>query len=75
MRLLDVVALIEDAPEQGLRRGQVGTVVETLAPGVFEVEFCDLEGRTYALLALLENRLMVLTTNLTRRSLKKFDGL
>ena len=24
-----------------LARGQVGTVVESLAPGVFEVEFCD----------------------------------
>lgn len=60
MKLLDVVALIEDAPEKGLRRGQVGTVVETLAPGVFEVEFCDLKGRTYALLTLPETRLMVL---------------
>ena len=60
MKLLDVVALIEDVPEKGLRRGQVGTAVETLAPGVFEVEFCDLEGRTYALLALPETRLMVL---------------
>jgi hypothetical protein len=26
----------------------VGTVVETLAPGLFEVEFCDNDGRTYA---------------------------
>ena len=29
----DVVALLEDQPSQGLLRGQVGTVVETLAPG------------------------------------------
>jgi hypothetical protein len=28
IKLLDVVALIEDLPEQGLRRGEVGTVVE-----------------------------------------------
>ena len=27
-----VVALLEDKPEYGLRRGQVGTVVEPLAP-------------------------------------------
>ncbi len=60
MKLLDVVALIDDLPEKSLRRGQVGTVVETLAPGVFEVEFCDLEGRTYASAALPESRLMVL---------------
>ncbi|MGD0291526.1 MAG: DUF4926 domain-containing protein [Candidatus Binataceae bacterium] len=60
MKLLDVVALIEDEREKGLRRGQVGTIVETLASGVFEVEFCDLEGRTYASVALPERRLMLL---------------
>ena len=52
IRLLDVVALTEDLPQRGLGRGQVGTVVEALAPEVFEVEFNDDEGRTYALLAL-----------------------
>lgn len=50
--LLDVVALVEDLPEHGLQRGQVGTIVEVLAPGVFEVEFSALSGRTYALLSL-----------------------
>lgn len=60
MKLLDVVALIDDVTEKGLRRGQVGTIVEALAPGVFEVEFSDLEGRSYASLALSESRLMVL---------------
>jgi uncharacterized protein DUF4926 len=60
IRLLDVVALTEDLPERGLRRGQVGTVVEELAPGVYEVEFNDDEGRTYALLALKASQLMVL---------------
>jgi hypothetical protein len=60
MNLLDVVALMEDLPERGLARGQVGTLVELLAPGVFEVEFCDNEGRTYANLALRANQLMVL---------------
>jgi hypothetical protein len=55
-----VVALLEDKPEHGLRRGQVGTVVEPLAPGVFEVEFCDNEGRTYATLALPAAQIMIL---------------
>lgn len=55
-----VVALLQDLPERGLRRGQVGTVVEALAPDVFEVEFCDNEGRTYATLALRSHQLMVL---------------
>ena len=55
-----VVALLEDIPERGLRRGQVGTVVEPLAPGVFEVEFSDNQGRTYATLALRADQLIVL---------------
>jgi hypothetical protein len=41
IEMLSVVAVLEDLPEQGLVRGQVGTVVENWAPGVFEVEFCD----------------------------------
>jgi hypothetical protein len=42
MKLLDVVALTEEMPEKRLRRGQVGTIVEVLAHGVFEVEFADI---------------------------------
>jgi hypothetical protein len=60
IHLLDVVALTEDLPERGLSRGQVGTVVEELAPDVFEVEFSDNEGRSYAILALHSDQLMVL---------------
>ena len=60
MKLLDVVALLDDVPEKALQRGQVGTIVELLAPGVFEVEFSDLEGRAYAQAALPATRLMVL---------------
>jgi hypothetical protein len=55
-----VVALLEDMPERGLRRGQVGTVVESLAPAVFEVGFSDNDGRTYATLALRSDQLMIL---------------
>jgi Domain of unknown function (DUF4926) len=60
IQLLDVVALTDDLPNKGLLRGQVGTVVETLAPGVFEVEFSDDQGRTYAQVAIKENQLLVL---------------
>lgn len=60
INILDVVALTEDLPERGLRRGQVGTVVESLAPDVFEVEFSDNQGRTYAMLALRSEQLMAL---------------
>ena len=60
IRILDVIALTEDLPERKLRRGQVGTIVETLAPNVFEVEFNDNEGRTYATLSLKADQIMVL---------------
>ncbi len=49
IQLLDIVALTEDLPEHDLCRGQVGTIVEELAPDVYEVEFSDMDGRTYAL--------------------------
>ena len=60
IKILDVVALTADLPERGLRRGQVGTVVEKLDRNAFEVEFSDDHGRTYAMLALKANQFMVL---------------
>lgn len=66
IKLLDVVALTEDLPERGLLRGQVGTVVETLAPGVYEIEFCDEQGVSYASLALRAAQIMVLHYQLAK---------
>jgi hypothetical protein len=60
INVLDVVALLLDVPEHGLVRGQVGTVVEQLDEVVFEVEFSDDEGRSYAELALNADALLVL---------------
>ena len=57
--LLDVVALLYDVPTHGLRRGQVGTVVELL-DGACEVEFSDDEGKAYAELTLPHDRPLVL---------------
>lgn len=58
IKVLDTVALLQDLPEAGLQRGQVGTVVEELDPGVFEIEFSDDQGRTYASLAVEASRLL-----------------
>ena len=33
--LLSVVALLEDVPLHSLRRGEVGTIVERLSPGIY----------------------------------------
>jgi hypothetical protein len=60
IELLSVVALLTDRPERGLVRGQVGTVIESVAPGVYEVEFSDDSGRTYASLAIQGDELILL---------------
>ena len=60
IKLLDVVALLRDNTEKALVAGQVGTVVELLEEGVFEVEFSDDQGRTYAIAALKEAELILL---------------
>ena len=60
MRLLDVVALLEDLPELSLIRGQVGTIVEEYEPDVFEVEFSDTNGLAYAIETLNSSQLLVL---------------
>jgi Domain of unknown function (DUF4926) len=60
MKLLDIVALTQDLPALNLRKGQVGTIVELYEPTVFEVEFVDLQGKTYAVETLNANQLMQL---------------
>lgn len=55
-----VVALLEDLPAHGLLRGHVGTVVEVWQAGVFEVEFVDSTGRTFGLVTLRAEQLMLL---------------
>lgn len=60
MVLHDVIALTEDFPDAKLQRGQVGTIVAEWAPGVYEVEFSDLDGRIYASAALRADQLMTL---------------
>jgi hypothetical protein len=58
IEMLAVVALVKDLPDEGLVRGQVGTVVESWAPDVYEVEFSDGNGKAYAMVALSADQLM-----------------
>jgi hypothetical protein len=62
IEVLDVVALAHDFPDERLVRGQVGTVVEALSPGMFEVEFSDDAGKTYSMLPLAADQLILLHT-------------
>ncbi len=55
---LDVVALTCNLPEQGLVRGDVGTVVLVHGAGeAYEVEFVGYDGHTVALLTLERDQL------------------
>ena len=54
---LDPVVLNEDLPAHGLRRGDIGAVVEIYSPEDFEVEFVTGAGRTQALVSLHINQI------------------
>ena len=50
--VLDTVVLDRDVPEHGLRRGDLGAVVEVYEPDGLEVEFVRASGRTQAVVEL-----------------------
>ena len=51
-RALDTIVVDRDLPEYGLRRGDLGAVVEVYEPDGLEVEFVTASGRTAALVTL-----------------------
>jgi len=62
-KLFDVIAILDDIPDHGLLKGQVGTLVEQLSEDTFEVEFSDNSGKTYAIMPLATHRFIVLHYN------------
>ena len=50
--LLDTVVLTNDIADAGLRRGDLGAIVEVHSFSAYEVEFVAASGRTQALLTL-----------------------
>ena len=52
MQTLDVVVLTRDLPTDGLRAGDLGSVVERYGPDSLGVEFVAASGRTQALVTL-----------------------
>jgi hypothetical protein len=51
-RELETVVLERDIPERGLRKGDLGAVVELYDPDGLEVEFVRASGKTQALVEL-----------------------
>jgi hypothetical protein len=60
LEIPSVVALLENVADHKLLRGRVGTVVERLAAGVYEVEFSDDVGRRCATHTLRAEQLLQL---------------
>lgn len=58
IELLDVVVLTKPFPKLGLRKGELGTVVELFSKDTFLVEFADTKGATYAMPTLSATELM-----------------
>lgn len=59
VKILDTIALAEDLPKYGLKRGDVGTIVEKWAPGVYEVEFSKENGEPYAMVDLRPEQILI----------------
>jgi len=51
-KVLDTVVLDRDLPQQGLRSGDLGAVVQVYEPDGLEVEFVTASGKTQALVTL-----------------------
>lgn len=60
MKMLDVVATLQEFPELNIDKGQVGTVVEELDGDHVLVEFADLDGIAYAILPMPVKQLIEL---------------
>lgn len=56
-KLLDVVVAAVDFPENGIRVGDVGTIVEVYPDGEFEIEFADGNGETTAMFAVTSSQI------------------
>ena len=53
-QLLETVVLERDLPDQGLRQGDLGAVVQVYGPDGLEIEFVSASGKTEALVTLTE---------------------
>jgi catabolite regulation protein CreA len=65
-KLLDLVAVMKIATESDVAVGDVGTVVEVLAPDGLEVEFLDSDGRTRCVATLNAKDVLVLNRERTK---------
>ena len=65
--LFDVIELLVDLPEENLRAGVRGAIVECYENGKYEVEFTNEEGETLALSTLSSEEFIVVWKAKTKR--------
>lgn len=53
-KLIDTVVLNRDLPDLGLKKGDLGAIVQVYEPDGLEVEFVSASGKTEALVTLKE---------------------
>jgi hypothetical protein len=72
-KTLDTVVLNRDMPEFGLKKGDLGAVVQVYEPDGLEVEFVTASGRTEALVTLNQEDVRQVgdTDLITVRSVRK----
>jgi hypothetical protein len=72
-KILDTVVLDRDLPDLGLRKGDLGAVVQVYKQDGIEVEFVAASGRTEALVTLKESDVRPISDNdlIAVRSLHK----
>jgi hypothetical protein len=56
-RTLDTVVVTADLPSHGLKRGDIGAVVQVYSPDAVEVEFVTASGHTQAVVTLRTNQI------------------
>lgn len=57
--LNETVATVKAIPARGLHAGQIGVVVDVYPDDEYEVEFCNADGETLALVALRGDEIAV----------------
>jgi hypothetical protein len=57
MKQYDVVRIIRDDPNNGITKGQIGTILEVYDHSHFEIEICDINGITLFLGTLASDNL------------------
>lgn len=59
---IDIIALTQDLPELGLKKGETGTVVDISESGLFLVEFSNENGEMIALESLKREQITLVTS-------------